>query len=148
MNSIQLTKTINDNDLNNEASGRRKNQKHQKFYAIFVNKKLINEKDPLFSNDPYVMQEAISEFSAFIEEAVASGCNSLFSERKQRFVFWKSDPWELGPVLKEHGVKLTIIGNRMADYEALVQEATRRKRSGNEALEDFLAAQVNLKKQN
>ena len=140
MNKIQLTKTITASDLNSEALWRRKNQKHQKFYAIFINKKLINEKDRVFSNDPYVIQEAIAEFSAFVEEAIASGCNCFFSQRKQRWVFWKSDPWELGPVLKEHGVKLTVIGNRMADHEALVQEANRRQRSGKEVLGGFLAA--------
>lgn len=140
MNKIQLTKTITASDLNSEASWRRKNLKHQKFYAIFINKNLINEKDRVFSNDPYVIQEAIAEFSAFVEEAIASGCNCFFSQRKQRWVFWKSDPWELGPVLKEHGVKLTVIGNRMADHEAIVQEANRRQRSSKEVLGGFLAA--------
>ena len=140
MNTKQLSKPITTNDLNKEDSGRRKNLKHKKFYAIFVNKKLINEKDLLFSNDPYVMQEALAEFSAFADEAVTNKLHSFFSQRKQRWVFWKSDPWELGPVLKEHGVKLTVIGNRMADHEALVQEANRRQRSGKEVLGGFLAA--------
>ena len=144
MKSIQLIKTLTASDLNSEASGRRKNQKHQKFYAIFVEKELICEKNLWFRSDPHVMKEAIAEFSAFVEEAIASGCNCLFSERKQRFVFWKSQPWELGPVLKEHGVKLTLIGNRMADYEALVQEATERQRSSKEVLESVLrSASVN-----
>ena len=134
MNKIQLTKTITASDLNSEASWRRKNLKHQKFYAIFINKNLINEKDRVFSNDPYVMQEALAEFSAFADEAVTNKLHSFFSQRKQRWVFWKSDPWELGPVLKEHGVKLTVIGNRMADHEALVQEANRRQRSSKEVL--------------
>ncbi len=140
MNKIQFSKKITTNDLDSEASGRRKNLKHQKFYAIFVNKKLINEKDRWFSNDPYVMQENLAEFSAFAEEAVAKKLHCFFSKRKQRWVFWKSDPWELGPVLKEHGVKLTVIGNRMADHEALVQEANCRQKSGKEVLETVLAA--------
>ena len=140
MNTQQLSKPLATSYLNKEESGGRKNQKHQKFYAIFINKKLINEKDLLFSNDPYVMQEAIAEFSAFVEEAIASGCNCFFSQRKQRWVFWKSDPWELGPVLKEHGVKLTVIGNRMADHKELVREASLQKRSSKEVLGGFLAA--------
>ena len=140
MNTKQLSKPITTNDLNKEDSGRRKNLKHQKFYAIFINKKLINEKDLLFSNDPYVMQENLAEFSAFADEAVTNKLHCFFSQRKQRWVFWKSNPWELGPVLKEHGVKLTVIGNRMADHEALVQEANRRQRSGKEVLETVLTA--------
>jgi hypothetical protein len=140
MNTKQLSKPLSNSYLNKEDSGRRKNLKHKKFYAIFVYKKLINEKDLLFSNDPYVMQEALAEFSAFADEAVTNKLHCFFSQRKQRWVFWKSDPWELGPVLKEHGVKLTVIGNRMADHEALVQEANRRQRSGKEVLGGFLTA--------
>jgi len=140
MNTQQLSKPLATSYLNSETAGRRKNLKHQKFYAIFVNKKLINEKDRWFSNDPYVMQENLAEFSAFAEEAVANKLNCFFSQRKQRWVFWKSDPWELGPVLKEHGVKLAVIGNRMADHKALVQEANRRQKSGKEVLETVLTA--------
>jgi len=140
MNSIQLTKTINTDDLNSEASGRRKNQKHQKFYAIFVNKKLINEKDLLFSNDPYVMQEALAEFSAFADEAVTNKLNCFFSKRKQRWVFWKAERWNLGATLEEHGVKQAVIGNRMADHQELVREASLQKRSSNEVLASVLVA--------
>ena len=140
MNSIQLTKTITASDLNKEESGRRKNQKHQKFYAIFVNKKLINEKDRWFSNDPYVMQENLAEFSAFADEAVANKLHCFFSKRKQRWVFWKAERWNLGATLEEHGVKQAVIGNRMADHKELVQEATRRQKSGKEVLETVLTA--------
>ena len=65
MNNQQLSKLQPSNYLNKEDSGRGKNKKHQKFYAVFVNKKLINENDRWFSNDPYVMQENLAEFSAF-----------------------------------------------------------------------------------
>jgi hypothetical protein len=139
MKSIQLTKTITANDLNSEASGRRKNQKHQKFYAIFVEKELIEEKDLLFSNDPYVMQEALAEFSAFADEAVTNKLHCFFSKRKQRWVFWRSERWNLGATLNEHGVKQAVIGNRMADYQELVREASLQKRSGKEVLGGFLA---------
>ena len=134
MNTQQLSKPLAPSYLNKEDSGRRKNQKHQKFYAIFVNKKLINEKDLLFSNDPYVMQEAISEFSAFADEAVTNKLNCFFSKRKQRWVFWRSERWNLGATLNEHGVKQTVIGNRMADYQELVREASLQKRSSKEVL--------------
>ena len=140
MNKIQLTKTITASDLNSEASCRRKNQKHQKFYAIFINKKLINEKDLLFSNDPYVMQEALAEFSAFADEAVTNKLHCFFSKRKQRWVFWRTERWNLGATLEEHGVKLTVIGNRMADHKELVQEATCRQKSSKEVLGGFLTA--------
>jgi hypothetical protein len=140
MNKIQLTKTITADNLDSEASGRRKNQKHQKFYAIFVEKELINEKDLLFSNDPYVMQEALAEFSAFADEAVTNKLHCFFSKRKQRWVFWRAERWNLGATLNEHGVKLTVIGNRMADHKELVQEATRRQKSGKEVLETVLTA--------
>jgi hypothetical protein len=140
MNTQQLSKPLAHSYLNKEDSGRRKNQKHQKFYAIFVNKKLINEKDLLFSNDPYVMQEAIAEFSAFADEAVTNKLNCFFSKRKQRWVFWRSERWNLGVTLEEHGVKLTVIGNRMADHKELIQEATRRQKSGKEVLETVLTA--------
>ena len=140
MNTQQLSKPLATSYLNKEDSGTRKNLKHQKFYAIFVNKKLINEKDLLFSNDPYVMQENLAEFSAFAEEAVAKKLNCFFSKRKQRWVFWRKERWTLGPTLNEHGVKLTIIGNRMADHKELVQEATRRQKSGKEVLETVLTA--------
>ena len=140
MNKIQLTKTITASDLNSEASGRRKNQKHQKFYAIFINKKLINEKDRWFSNDPYIMQENLAEFSAFADEAVANKLHCFFSKRKQRWVFWKAERWNLGATLEEHGVKLTVIGNRMADHQELVREASLQKRSSNEVLASVLVA--------
>ena len=140
MNSIQLTKTINTDDLNSDASGRRKNQKHQKFYAIFVNKKLINEKDRWFSNDPYIMQENLAEFSAFADEAVTNKLNCFFSKRKQRWVFWRTERWNLGATLEEHGVKQAVIGNRMADHQELVREASLQKRSSNEVLASVLVA--------
>ena len=140
MNSIQLTKTITASDLNKEESGRRKNQKHQKFYAIFINKKLINEKDRWFSNDPYIMQENLAEFSAFADEAVTNKLNCFFSQRKQRWVFWKAERWNLGATLEEHGVKQAVIGNRMADHQELVREASLQKRSSNEVLASVLVA--------
>jgi hypothetical protein len=140
MNTQQLSKPLALSHLNKEDSGRRRNIKHQKFYAIFVNKKLINEKDLLFSNDPYVMQEALAEFSAFADEAVTNKLNCFFSKRKQRWVFWRSERWNLGATLNEHGVKQAVIGNRMADYQELVQEATRRQKSGKEVLETVLTA--------
>jgi hypothetical protein len=140
MNTQQLSKLQSVNYLNKEDSGRRKNQKHQKFYAIFVNKKLINEKDLLFSNDPYVIQEKLAEFSAFAEEAVRNKLSCFFSKRKQRWVFWRKERWDLGVTLEEHGVKLAIIGNRMADHKELIQEATRRQKSGKEVLETVLTA--------
>jgi len=140
MNKIQLTKTITASDLDSEASGRRKNLKHKKFYAIFVEKELLDEKDLLFSNDPYVMQEALAEFSAFADEAVTNKLHCFFSKRKQRWVFWRAERWNLGSTLEEHGVKLTVICNRMADHKELVQEATCRQKSGKEVLGGFLAA--------
>jgi S-adenosylmethionine:tRNA-ribosyltransferase-isomerase (queuine synthetase) len=140
MKSIQLTKTITASDLNSEASGRRKNLKHKKFYAIFVEKELIEEKDLLFSNDPYVMQEALAEFSAFADEAVTNKLHCFFSKRKQRWVFWKAERWNLGSTLEEHGVKQAVIGNRMADYQELVREASLQKKSSKEVLGGFLAA--------
>ena len=140
MKSIQLTKTITASDLNSEASGRGKNLKHKKFYAIFVYKKLINEKDLLFSNDPYVMQEALAEFSAFADEAVTNKLHCFFSKRKQRWVFWKAERWNLGSTLEEHGVKQAVIGNRMADHQELVREERLQKRSSKEVLESALAA--------
>jgi hypothetical protein len=140
MNTQQLSKPLAHSCLNKEDSGRRKNQKHQKFYAIFVNKKLINEKDLLFSNDPYVMQEAIAEFSAFADEAVTNKLHCFFSKRKQRWVFWRAERWNLGATLNEHGVKQAVIGNRMADYQELLREASRRQKSGKEVLETVLTA--------
>ena len=140
MNTKQLSKPITTNDLNKEDSGRRKNLKHQKFYAIFVEKELINEKDLLFSNDPYIMQENLAEFSAFADEAVTNKLNCFFSKRKQRWVFWRTERWNLGATLNEHGVKLTVIGNRMADHKELVQEATCRQKSSKEVLGGFLTA--------
>jgi hypothetical protein len=139
MNTQQLSKPLTTSYLNKEDSGRRKNLKHQKFYAIFVYKKLINEKDLLFSNDPYVMQEALAEFSAFADEAVTNKLHCFFSKRKQRWVFWRSERWNLGATLNEHGVKQAVIGNRMADYQELVREASLQKRSGKEVLGGFLA---------
>jgi hypothetical protein len=148
MNTQQLSKPLAHSYLNKEDSGRRRNIKHQKFYAIFVNKKLINEKDLLFSNDPYVMQEAIAEFSAFADEAVTNKLHCFFSKRKQRWVFWKSDPWELGPVLNEHGVKQAVISNRMADHKELVREASLQKRSSKEVLASVLASASDLNRKN
>ena len=140
MNTKQLSKPITTNDLNKEDSGRRKNLKHKKFYAIFVYKKLINEKDLLFSNDPYVMQEALAEFSAFADEAVTNKLHCFFSKRKQRWVFWRAERWNLGATLEEHGVKQAVIGNRMADHQELVREASLQKRSSNEVLASVLVA--------
>ena len=118
MNKIQLTKTIAASDLNSEASGRRKNLKHQKFYAIFVEKELINEKKGFKGLE--VMHETLAAFSAFVEEAIEQQCGVFFSERKQRWVFWKSRPWILGAGLHDSGVRLTTISNRDADYQTLV----------------------------
>ena len=119
MKSIQLTKTITASDLNSEASGRRKNQKHQKFYAIFVEKELINEKKGFKGLE--VMHETLAAFSAFVEEAIEQRCGVFFSERKQRWVFWKSRPWILGAGLHDNGVRITTISNRNADYQTLVR---------------------------
>ena len=86
------------------------------------------------------MQEALAEFSAFAEEAVTNKLHCFFSQRKQRWVFWKAEVWNLGPTLNEHGVKQAVIGNRMADHKELVREASLQKRSSQEGLESVLAA--------
>ena len=119
MKPIQLTKTITASDLNSEASWRRKNQKHKKFYAIFVEKELINEKKGFKGLE--VMHETLAAFSAFVEEAIEQQCGVFFSERKQRWVIWKSRPWILGAGLHDSGVRLTTISNRNADYQTLVK---------------------------
>ena len=119
MKPIQLTKTITASDLNSEASWRRKNQKHKKFYAIFVEKELINEKKGFKGLE--VMHETLAAFSAFVEEAIEQQCGVFFSERKQRWVIWKSRPWILGAGLHDSGVRLTTISNRDADYQTLVK---------------------------
>jgi hypothetical protein len=119
MNKIQLSKTITASDLNSEASGRRKNLKHKKFYAIFVEKELLDEKRGFKGLE--VMNETLTAFSAFVEEAIEQQCGVFFSERKQRWVFWKSRPWILGAGLHDSGVRLTTISNRDADYQTLVK---------------------------
>jgi hypothetical protein len=119
MNNQQLSKPLATSYLNKEDSGRRKNQKHQKFYAIFVDKELINEKKGFKGLE--VMHETLAAFSAFVEEAIEQQCRVFFSERKQRWVFWKSRPWILGAGLHDSGVRLTTISNRNADYQTLVK---------------------------
>jgi len=66
------------------------------------------------------MHETLAAFSAFVEEAIEQQCGVFFSERKQRWVFWKSRPWILGAGLHDSGVRLTTISNRDADYQTLV----------------------------
>jgi hypothetical protein len=119
MNTKQLSKPLSTSYLNKEDSGRRKNLKHQKFYAIFVEKELINEKKGFKGLE--VMHETLTAFSAFVEEAIEQQCGVFFSERKQRWVFWKSRPWILGAGLHDSGVRLTTISNRNADYQTLVK---------------------------
>ena len=119
MNKIQLTKPLSTSYLNKEDSGRRKNLKHKKFYAIFVEKELLDEKRGF--KELEVMHETLAAFSAFVEEAIEQQCGVFFSERKQRWVFWKSRPWILGAGLHDSGVRLTTISNRDADYQTLVR---------------------------
>ncbi len=119
MNNQQLSKPLATSYLNKEESGSRKNLKHQKFYAIFVEKELINEKKGFKGLE--VMNETLTAFSAFVEEAIEQQCGVFFSERKQRWVFWKSRPWILGAGLHDNGVRITTISNRNADYQTLVR---------------------------
>ena len=94
----------------------------------------------LRADEKIKMQEALAEFSAFADEAVTNKLNCFFSKRKQRWVFWKAERWNLGATLEEHGVKQAVIGNRMADHQELVREASLQKRSSNEVLASVLVA--------
>jgi hypothetical protein len=92
----------------------KKNKKHPPIYALLLEENLM-EPNPAW-DDTRLLLQAAKRSVAILEEAVRVGCDCHFSRRKQRWVLFRGQNWELDPKLKVAGGKVSRIGNRDADY--------------------------------
>jgi hypothetical protein len=119
MNKIQLSKTITDNDLDNEASGRRRNRRWPKFYALFLEQDLMKPNQDGLDN-VHQLRLSARLSAAILDEAARVGCDCFWSSRMRRWVLWRRQPWQLEPSLRQAGVLLESIGNRDANYAEIL----------------------------